>query len=354
MVKGPDPFFGQCRRRRGLAPVELVLWLPVLLFVVALLINYGTMATWRIRGEVVSHDAAFRARWGRTGSGEGRLVGQWPATAALTTVADPPVTQIDDPFIQHPVVRGPLPNGFVVRPVLDPDEIGAYRGSAAVERMFPLMPSLGHYESGEIAGSLLDRKWTGPEMRIPNIHRRIPVLYELPKTDPQLPKAFREAVLALLGIPHFPALDVLDHDEDMRLITGRYPDFHPRVRRMCELDRDVVWRQQVERLIDIRNALGEIRLGEISRLPRTMTEYFLQVYRAYVQSLQQQIDALEAELAGPPPPSPQRAQQIQQQIQALQDEIDRIQPKIDQLEDYHARLPDIEDALRQSADAVIP
>src|SRR5688572_18090339 len=76
---------GSCRRH-GLAPMELVLWLPVLLFMVALLVNYGTMATWRIRGEVVAHDAAFRARWGRSGNNEGRLTGQWPTSASLGIV----------------------------------------------------------------------------------------------------------------------------------------------------------------------------------------------------------------------------------------------------------------------------
>lgn len=343
-----------CRRRRGLAPLEFVLWLPVLMFVVALLINYGTMATWRIRGEVVSHDAAFRARWGRSGSNEGHLVGQWPALATMTTVADPPLVQIDDPFIQHPVVRGPLPNGFIVRPVLDPDFQGAYRGIADVERRYPLMPRLGTYDSGEIAGSLLDRKWTNSEMGIPNIHRRIPVLYELPRTDPQFRQAFRQAFDELRSIPHYAALAVLDHDEDMRLITGRYPDFHPRIGQMCELDRELVRRRQVERLIDIRDARGEIRLGAISLLPRNMTSFFLNTYRRYLQDLRDRIEALQQELAGPPPPSPQRRAEIQQEIAALQAEIDRIQPKVTQLEAYWDRIPAIEDALRQSAAAAIP
>jgi hypothetical protein len=326
----------------------------VLLFVVALLINYGTMAAWRIRGEIVSHDAAFRARSGRTGGSEGRLASVWPAPATHATAEDPPMTQLDDSFLQHPVVRGPLPNGFVVRPVLDPDTIGAYRGTASIERRFPLMPRLGQYDSGEIANSLLDRMWTNWEMGIPNRVRRIPVLYQLPRTDPQLPDAFRRAVYAVMNIPHFEALNVLDHYEDMRLITGRYPDFHPVVHEMCELDRELVYRRQVQRLIDIRLPDRTIRLGEISRLPRTMTNFFLSTYRAYVASLRQRIQALQDELAGPPPASPQRAQQIQQEIAALQAEINRIEPKIQQLEAYASRLPAIEDALRQRADAALP
>ncbi|MBI2480878.1 MAG: pilus assembly protein [Planctomycetia bacterium] len=53
------------RRRRGLAPLEFVLWLPVLLFVMALMVNYGTIATWRVRSEIVSQHAAWRTRWPR-------------------------------------------------------------------------------------------------------------------------------------------------------------------------------------------------------------------------------------------------------------------------------------------------
>lgn len=343
-----------CRaRRRGLAPLELVLWLPVLLFLVALIINYGSMATWRVRGEIVARDAAFRARFGRSGSDEGHLLGEWPTSAVMMTTVDPPITQIDDPFLQHPVARGPLPNGFVVRPVLDPDRIGAYRGVAEIERRFPLMPRLGGYQSGAISGSLLDRKWTNWEMGIANVQRRIPVLYQLPRTDPGLPQAFRQAISAVVNIPHFAALIVLERDADMRLITGRDRDFHPQVFRLCELDREVVYRQQVERLVDVRDSLRQIRLGEISRLPRTMTDYFLSNYRRYVQRLEARIQALEAELAGPPPASSQRAAQIRQEIATLQAEIDRIEPKIEQLEQYESRLDGIENGLRQSADAVL-
>lgn len=333
--------------------MELVLWLPVLLFMVALIINYGSMAAWRVRGEIVAHDAAFRSRSGRSGADEGRLRGQWPDTGIMDTAIDPPVSQIDDPFLQHAVARGPLPNGFIVRQILDPDRAGAYRGIAEIERRFPLMPRLGRYQSGEIAASLLDRKWTNWEMGIPNVQRRIPILYQLPRTDPALPQAFRRAISAVVDIPHFAALIVLERDADMRLITGRDRDFHARVGFDCELDREAVYRGHVLQLVDSRDPMRRVRLGRISRLPRTMTDYFLSNYRAYVQRLEARIDALEAELAGPPPASAQRAAQIRQEITALQAEIDRIEPKIEQLEQYESRLDGIEDQLRQSADAVL-
>jgi hypothetical protein len=345
---------GSRARRRGLAPLELVLWLPVLLFVVALIVNYATMATWRLRGEIVSHDAAFRARWGRAGDSEGRLLGEWPRDATIGVAPDPPIQQLDDPFIQHPVVRGPLPNGFVVRPILDPDLEGAYRGVSSVARDFPLMPRLGDYVSGEISGSILDRRWTNSEMGIPNVFRRILVLYQLPKTDPQYPRAFRNSFEALLNIRHFEALVVLDRDADIRRFTGRYHDFHPTVGRMCELDREVVRDRQVNRLVDTRDAQRRIILGQISRLPRTMTQYFLRMYRAALRWMQNRIRQLQAELQGPPPPSAQRRAEILREIADLQAEIARIRPKIGQLEAYEIRLPQIEAGLQARAQAAIP
>ena len=44
-------------RRRGLAPLELVLAIPLLLFVVALSVIFGAVACWKVRGEVVARDA---------------------------------------------------------------------------------------------------------------------------------------------------------------------------------------------------------------------------------------------------------------------------------------------------------
>ncbi|HRX82647.1 MAG TPA: hypothetical protein P5307_26450, partial [Pirellulaceae bacterium] len=87
---------------------------------------------------------------------------------------------------------------------------------------------------------------------------------------------------------------------------------------------------------------------------RTMTNYFLGMYRAVVQRMRQRIQDLQDELSGTPPPDAQRRAQIQSEIAALEAEIATILPKIEQLEQYEARLPQIEDSLRSAASAVIP
>lgn len=341
-------------RRRGLAPLEFVLWLPVLLFVMALMVNYGTMATWRVRGEVISRHAAWRQRWPRSGNNEGIPDRPfWPEDAAMTTERDVGLGILDIPEINHPAVRGPIPNEFVVRQILNPTR-GAYKGVSAVTREFPFLSRIGDYSSGDVDTPLIDHKWQVATMGVPYRFRRTLLIYELPRTDPSLPEAFATAVGNVLSIPHYAGLAVLDRDEDIRKYRGGYVDFHPRVGRMCELDPTVVREEEVVPLVDIRGGDDGIRLGQISRLPRRMTNFFLNMYRAAKQRMEQQIAALQAELGATPPPPPERQQQIRAQIAALQAEIAIITPKIEQLEAYLERLPQIEDQLRISAAAAIP
>jgi len=320
--------------------------------VAALMVNYSTMATWRVRSEVVSRHAAWRTRWPRSGKNEGIPDRPfWPEDSVMTTEPDTAFDVLDIPEIDHAVVRGPIPNEFVVNDTLIPMR-GAYKGVAEVNRELPFLSRLGDYNSGEVNHPLIDHKWQVATLQVPNRFRRTLVIYKLPNTEPSLPEAFAAAVENVLGIPHYEGLSVLDRDEDIRRYTGGYVDFHPRVRsRMCELDPEFVREERVEPLIDIRGDDGDIRLGQISQLPRHMTNYFLNMYRAAKQRMEGQIETLQVALAATPPPDSQTAAQIHGQISALRAEIAAIIPKIEQLEAYQERLPEIEDQLRASAAA---
>jgi hypothetical protein len=324
----------RCRgRRRGLAPLEFVLWLPVLLSVMALMVVFGVMGAWRVRGEIVARDAVWRARWPRTGASEPRPDTRiWPADASVALVRAPRFSKLDIAAIDRPVVRGPLPNGFVVHDTLLPTK-GAVEGQSEIVREYPLLPKLGPYRSGTIRHPLLADHWRIAEMGKPNISRRILILYKLPVTKQSLPKAFYYSVKSITSMPNRAALDVLDADDELGILTSRYVDFHPVVPQMCSLDRDEVHRRRVEPLIDTRQR-GRIRLGRISRLPRTMTNYFLSVFRSRVALLQSEIEQ------GP--------------SAAAQAEIAALKPKIQQLEAYQMRLGEIEEQLREQADSVIP
>ena len=57
------------RQARGLATLEMVLCLPFLLFIMALMINFGTAAAWKVRTLVVARNACWATRWPR-GTGD--------------------------------------------------------------------------------------------------------------------------------------------------------------------------------------------------------------------------------------------------------------------------------------------
>ena len=54
---------GKRSGRRGLAPLELVLSLPVLLFVMGLMILIGWAATFKVRTQIHAREAAWRSIW---------------------------------------------------------------------------------------------------------------------------------------------------------------------------------------------------------------------------------------------------------------------------------------------------
>ncbi|MFM7073445.1 MAG: TadE/TadG family type IV pilus assembly protein [Planctomycetota bacterium] len=323
-----------CRRRdAGLAPLEFVLWLPVLLFTMALMVNYGTMAAWRLRGEAAAHDAGWRTRWPRNGGGEPDPAASIAVVTRTENVRQmPQLAMLDMPALQLPVARGPLPNGFVVNDSLDPSK-GAVAGNASVRRDYPLLSKAGSFNSGPIDDPLLHNAWTNGEMGISNWYRRSKVLYQLPQTDPALPQAFQAAVMDAVSIPHLASLSVMDQDADWLEYRGWAPNYYPRIRHRCTLDRDEMRKREVERLVDVwQPNQGVWRLGSISRLPSTMTNSFLGMFRSTLSQFQ-------AELNSVPPPPPDRVAYLQMHIPILE-------AKISQLEQFQARIPDFEDPLK--------
>src|SRR5262245_13439660 len=102
----------QFARRRGLAPLELVLAIPILMFVLALSVIFGAVTCWKIRGEVAARDAVFSSRWPRRGAAAGP---EWRVPRSRSGAyrgAD--LAELDHPVFQNPLIRGPLPNGIAV------------------------------------------------------------------------------------------------------------------------------------------------------------------------------------------------------------------------------------------------
>ena len=290
--------------RRGLAPLELVLWLPVLMFTAALIVNYGTAAAWRVRGETVSRNTVWRLRWPRTGENEPRPEDHvWPEPATMTWETDAPMTVLDDGQLQHPVVRGPLPGSFEVKPTLDPDHRGAIKGVASIERPYAMLPRMGSFESGRIEHPLLDQKWSVAQMGIStNETRRIPSLYVLPKAPSHYADAFLRALEAFAADANIDAIRML----------FRYAGGITIRANIYGIDPEDVRKRKVERLVDHFDSRGDVQLGGISLTPRRLTGTFLSMLRAAQQNGEMGLETA-----------------------------------ISQLEDYRDRLPEIEAQLEQ-------
>ncbi len=79
---------------RGLASVELVFATPILLLLAALIINYGTAASWRIRGLAAARYAGFGAARDATPSSIPRLL---PGSRPLRSVSAARPTRVSTP-----------------------------------------------------------------------------------------------------------------------------------------------------------------------------------------------------------------------------------------------------------------
>lgn len=341
----PDTSGTAGRRRRGLAPLEMVLALPILLFIMALIINYGTVAGWKVRGLAAARHALWSTRWPRSASASPRPE-YWPPSADLGTASGGPVGQLDDPRVDLPVVRGPLPNGFLVhRDQFDPTR-GLREGDSRLVRHFPLLARLGPYDQ-EAWQRLLDNMWQyqrtdWPEQGqcIPentrNRWRRIPVLYRLPPSPSWLVQAYVTSAYAILRAPFYDALRPLETWKDDEFVgyARRFGwprprrDFHPRLEHFCTLDRAVA-DQRVQDLID--HVQGKVERDEegnvILRIPsvaEVLADGFIGLYQRVIQELQSRMNAV-------PPPRPW-------EVAGMQAEISQLRQKISILERFRFQL----------------
>lgn len=313
------PFYRQSVSA-GLAMLELVLALPLLMLMVALIINYGTAASWKVRSLAAARHAVWSARWPRNGPQLPRPE-YWPTTAGLGIGGPGTLTSLDDLRVHHPVVRGPLPNGFVVRDDLLNPGRGLLEGSASLTRRFPLATSVAPY-SIHSRTQLLQRFWDHKEMGLFSTYsRRVPVLYELPKAPPGYAEAYRAAALAILYAPFRPALAPLDRDDEFIAYARRFnwpigpPDFHPPLHGFCSLDHGEAQKWVSKLIDDIEGRIITDPQGNRQRVggvPQRMVEEFIALYGRVIQELQRQL------AAGVPPDV---ALSIRGEIKNLQDRI---------------------------------
>ena len=313
-------------RRRGLAPLELVLAIPLILFVLGLSVVFGSVACWRVRAQSVARDAIWSHRWPR-GEPPGRDLdprpSEWPLPAVINCdfppfPLGPPLAALDHDAFAAPVIRGPLPGNVVVNDNLFDPTLRLRYGHSYLDRAPAALGNvLGDYQL-DVTHWLFDGKWQYGQMGIgSNANRRISVLYpnlmNLSQTS-GLKAQYQQAIQAIVGSPLRPDLAVLDRDEELRAWFGHYSEFHPHFPRFCSLDPDEVRQNELPRHIERID--GTPPPGRPPRrpfgVPADLTNRFLAMYRQQLWVLQNSI----------PPGSPAEIAALQEKIEILEDFLD--------------------------------
>jgi hypothetical protein len=184
--------------------LELVLGLPILMFMAALMVNYGTASFWKVRGLMVARQQLWASRQDRSGTLQ-PLPTYWQVAGATPPTVNGPggvgsVSALSSQQLQQPVVVGgsPLPPTAVEdvqAALLDPTR-GLLKGSSSLTQGFPMMARLGGF-SFNPSSQLLDDAWpfwggymneqwyqnpTASNIKFwlgQNLSTRLPVIYEL-------------------------------------------------------------------------------------------------------------------------------------------------------------------------------
>jgi hypothetical protein len=331
--------------RSGLAPLELVLSLFFLLLMMALIINFGTIASWRVRGNTAARYAVWRTLGAatvvplqsdlRTGGGYPNPINwQPPATMGLTTPGLPlnanTVGQLwSQQDLMQPALRGPSivdpASGNVIQmgnqQYLEMVNQAAI-GTANLTKQMPLLPNLRKSYIKPLQ-PVLNSFWRFPDMspqtsgwtmRSNGDWRLYQWYQHEPRQSPDgnVQNAYAQYQMddqAILQNPGFQALQVLDRDSELYAWYGNYQDVYPTVGG-CEMIPSNVQKNTLPGLINqIQGKLG----GGKGGLPQNLANRFLNMYKAQLQTAQQQ-----------EPPDLQT--------------ISQVQPLVDQLTQFIATL----------------
>ena len=282
---------GLSPNRRGLAPLELVLGLPILLMLMALMVNFGTVACWKVRALTVAREKAFASRSPRDGAANSEFA-YWPTSASAGTQGGQTVSAADDSRLQMAVTRGPTLSGYSVNgTLLDPSQ-GFSNGTSGLTRKYPMLGSMGAYRLGADS-FLLDNAWQVQDMGLSrdNLVLRLDVIYVLPDS-PTLSSAYERALRAFAA--YLPDLDPLFCTVDPEypglferygLRSGRtwYPTL--RVDDICTLDTALV-QARVDDLIQRIDEDDDDNGRRLTSVPKTVAQRFLRMYQ-FVQRIVQ-------------------------------------------------------------------
>lgn len=338
--------------RAGLAPLELTLSLPIMLFVMGLMIIVGTTASWKVRTVTNARQAVWRTIDPRDGEDDPHSRG-WPTSARMEIESGS--TPIDnDPYDEYEVVRGqPLraPTGeqLQVRESLFDMQAGLTNGVTELTRPFPVMGNMPPRQIHLLREHpLLAGDWQFREMGLTsNAQRRILFLYpaDYGRSLSSFVQRYHEAALAIVQNPLNPILETLDNDDELRNPVpsggltyrppygiGRAPDYHmpERSPRGLLIHPDRVCSANPSELT--QNVINPL-VREIERVPNRLTRDFLRMYTLHLRHIDRLLD-----MYNDPNTSPQIREQIAPFVPAMNRDKPDLEARIDQLESFQQSL----------------
>lgn len=173
----------QGQHRHGLAPVELMLVIPLMMMVAALLLFATNAAVWKLRSHNAAREAVFQQVHPRFG--EAPVVPpEWRRPDVSMSVAPGPPVWAEDPFLQHQLFRGPSWRGINVNDTLLDGASGIQIGHAQSNIKSKLWPQMKvSYRFQRDVALLSHQQWQYDAMGLPGngSRRSIPLLIQAPQ-----------------------------------------------------------------------------------------------------------------------------------------------------------------------------
>ncbi len=319
-------------RRAGLAPLELVLAIPIILFVFALILNAGYSGMWKLRGLGIAREAAWSTRTDRSAKTPPTYRKEsWKSpTPTSSTGGAALLSSVDKPEVDKPVVRGPtIGNLEVDRDLLDPSR-HTYQGESSTTRPFPLLPDRLSHLKYDLNHELLRNPLPYGKTRLSNnTERRTRVIYnpggngivkEFESEWQDYINSANGAVAAveaalqnsnLLPLGHFYYGEYHDPDterlqwhnpaiNDQYALFREYheghlspPGFMPRLSIITSLDYQWVYDTKVAPLIEKIREDPDIQFDEgDDSLPTTLASSYIKFFEDAIRVVQEDVDQI--------------------------------------------------------------
>lgn len=294
--------------RQGLAPLEFTLALPILVMMMALMIDFGVVGAWKIRTQTNARYAAYRTVNARTGQFNPNPP-YWPSNAPLTTSNGtdlPTSSQLWDsrqellcPCVRGPQLTAPHADNTVNVPGRMEMDGLVLEGNAVLDKPLPLLrgaiPGSGRFRFN-LKQDVFDNQWQFYAIGIPwNNHIRADLWWDIDHTelagrDGDIAKnlqALDDHLRQLQQSNTRSHLYPLDNDEEFIRYSGfPPPDLYPRMSRLCMLDPMDVYNSGVSRLDgDGQRNAGSL-LSRIDDLPCSFSRRFTNMYRTWICELE--------------------------------------------------------------------